>query len=140
MISRYQNWWKKSETRLFNTPSGKKIILGLAASLLKDDNEKTFGYTVIFQDLTEIRNLEEKLQSSERMALLGQLAGGLAHELRNPLSAISGAVEILSTEAQQSDVSYRLSRVATREIERLNLMVEDFLLLTSPVQVTNSNL
>ncbi len=131
---------KKRNQISFNTPSGKKLILGLAASLLKDDNEKTIGYTVIFQDLTEIRNLEEKLQSSERMALLGQLAGGLAHELRNPLSAISGAVEILSTEAQQSDVSFRLSKVATREIERLNLMVEDFLLLTSPVQVTNSKL
>ena len=111
---------KKRNQINFNTPGGKKLILGLAASLLKDDNDNTIGYTVIFQDLTEIRNLEEKLQSSERMALLGQLAGGLAHELRNPLSAISGAVEILSTEAQQSDVSYRLSRVATREIERLN--------------------
>ncbi len=131
---------KKRNQINFYTPGGKKLILGLAASLLKDDNEKTIGYTVIFQDLTEIRNLEEKLQSSERMALLGQLAGGLAHELRNPLSAISGAVEILSTEAQQSDISYRLSRVATREIERLNLMVEDFLLLTSPVKVTNSKL
>jgi len=125
---------------IFNTPGGKKLILGLSASLLRDDNENTIGYTVIFQDLTEIRNLEEKLQSSERMALLGQLAGGLAHELRNPLSAISGAIEILSTEAQQSDISYRLSRVATREIERLNLIVEDFLLLTSPVKVTNSKL
>ncbi len=125
---------------IFHTPGGKKLILGLSASLLRDDNENTIGYTVIFQDLTEIRNLEEKLQSSERMALLGQLAGGLAHELRNPLSAISGAIEILSTEAQQSDISYRLSRVATREIERLNLIVEDFLLLTSPVKVTNSKL
>jgi len=125
---------------IFHTPGGKKLILGLSASLLRDDNENTIGYTVIFQDLTEIRNLEEKLQSSERMALLGQLAGGLAHELRNPLSAINGAIEILSTEAQQSDISYRLSRVATREIERLNLIVEDFLLLTSPVKVTNSKL
>jgi len=125
---------------IFHTPGGKKLILGLSASLLRDDNENTIGYTVIFQDLTEIRNLEEKLQSSERMALLGQLAGGLAHELRNPLSAISGAIEILSTEAQQSDISYRLSRVATREIERLNLIVEDFLLLTSPVKATNSKL
>jgi len=125
---------------IFHTPGGKKLILGLSASLLRDDNENTIGYTVIFQDLTEIHNLEEKLQSSERMALLGQLAGGLAHELRNPLSAISGAIEILSTEAQQSDISYRLSRVATREIERLNLIVEDFLLLTSPVKVTNSKL
>lgn len=125
---------------IFHTPGGKKLILGLSASLLRDDNENTIGYTVIFQDLTEIRNLEEKLQSSERMALLGQLAGGLAHEFRNPLSAISGAIEILSTEAQQSDISYRLTRVATREIERLNLIVEDFLLLTSPVKVTNSKL
>lgn len=131
---------KKRNQINFNTPGGRKLILGLAASLLKDDNDNKIGYTVIFQDLTEIRNLEEKLQSSQRMALLGQLAGGLAHELRNPLSAISGAVEILSTEAKQSEVSYRLSRVATREIERLNLMVEDFLLLTSPVKVTNSKL
>lgn len=131
---------KKRNQINFNTPGGRKLILGLAASLLKDDNDNKIGYTVIFQDLTEIRNLEEKLQSSQRMALLGQLAGGLAHELRNPLSAISGAVEILSTEAEQSEVSYRLSRVATREIERLNLMVEDFLLLTSPVKVTNSKL
>lgn len=125
---------------IFHTPGGKKLILGLSASLLRDDNENNIGYTVIFQDLTEIRNLEDKLQSSERMALLGQLAGGLAHELRNPLSAISGAIEILSTEVQHSDISYRLSRVATREIERLNLIVEDFLLLTSPVKVTNSKL
>ena len=125
---------------IFHTPGGKQLILGLSASLLRDDNENTIGYTVIFQDLTEIRNLEEKLETSERMALLGQLAGGLAHELRNPLSAISGAIEILSSEAQQSDISYRLSRVATREIERLNLIVEDFLLLTGPVKESNSKL
>lgn len=124
----------------FYTPGGRQLILGLAASLLKDDENNTVGYTVIFQDLTEIRKLEEKLHSSEKMALLGQLAGGLAHELRNPLSAISGAVEILSSEAEQSEISHRLSRVASREIERLNLMVEDFLLLTSPVNGTNLKL
>jgi two-component system sensor histidine kinase PilS (NtrC family) len=131
---------KKRDQINFYTPGGKQLILGLSASLLKDDENKTVGYTVIFQDLTEIRNLEEKLRSSEKMAFLGQLAGGLAHELRNPLSAISGAVEILSSEAEQSEISYRLSRVASREIERLNLIVEDFLLLTSPVNVTNSKL
>lgn len=131
---------KKRNQINFYTTGGKQLILGLNASLLKDDEYNTVGYTVIFQDLTEIRNLEEKLHSSEKMALLGQLAGGLAHELRNPLSAISGAVEILSSEAKQSDISYRLSSVASREIERLNLMVEDFLLLTSPVNGTDSKL
>ena len=124
----------------YYTPAGKNLILGISASLLKDEYNKTRGYTVIFQDLTEIRNLEERLRSSEKMAILGQLAGGLAHELRNPLSAISGAIEILSSEVTQSETTYRLSRVASREIERLNLMVEDFLLLTSPVNNLNTNL
>ena len=74
------------------------------------------------------------------MAILGQLSGGLAHELRNPLSAISGAVEILSTEVAQNETTYRLSKVASREIERLNLMVEDFLLLTTPVNELNASI
>ncbi|MGI9553807.1 MAG: two-component system sensor histidine kinase NtrB [Thermodesulfobacteriota bacterium] len=121
----------------YYTPAGKIMILGLAASLLKDESDSTRGYTVIFQDLTEIRNLEERLRSSEKMAILGQLSGGLAHELRNPLSAISGAIEILSAEVAQNDTTYRLSKVATREIERLNLMVEDFLLLTTPANELN---
>ncbi|MGI9534032.1 MAG: two-component system sensor histidine kinase NtrB, partial [Thermodesulfobacteriota bacterium] len=124
----------------YYTPAGKNLILGLAASLLKDDSNNTRGYTVIFQDLTEIRNLEERLRSSEKLAILGQLSGGLAHELRNPLSAISGAIEILSSEVAQNDTTYRLSKVATREIERLNLMVEDFLLLTTPVNELNTSI
>ena len=117
---------KKRDQINYFSPKGQNLILGLSASLLKDDEGTTQGYTVIFQDLTEIRDLEQKLESSEKMALLGQLAGGLAHELRNPLSAISGAIEVLNTEIKQNETTYRLSKVASREIERLNLIVEDF--------------
>jgi len=124
----------------YYTPAGKSLILGIAASLLKDETNSTRGYTVIFQDLTEIRNLEERLRSSEKMAILGQLSGGLAHELRNPLSAISGAIEILNSEVAQNETTYRMSKVASREIERLNLMVEDFLLLTTPLNELNTNI
>jgi signal transduction histidine kinase len=68
------------------------------------------------------------------MALLGQLAAGLAHELRNPLSAISGAVEILGSDVKPTEENLRLVRMATQEVERLNLLVEDFLILTMPIQ------
>ena len=130
---------KRNQINYF-TPAGKNMILGLAASLLKDESNKVRGYTVIFQDLTEIRNLEERLRSSEKMAILGQLSGGLAHELRNPLSAISGAIEILNSEVAQNETTHRMSKVASREIERLNLMVEDFLLLTTPVNEVNTSI
>jgi signal transduction histidine kinase len=71
---------------------------------------------------------------SEKMALLGRLSAGLAHEIRNPLSAISGAVEVLGEEVKPTEDNLRLVRVVTQEVERLNLLVEDFLLLTTPIQ------
>jgi signal transduction histidine kinase len=77
--------------------------------------------------------------TSEKMAVLGQLSAGLAHELRNPLSAISGAVEILKEDMTPSDEHERLIGVATQEVERLNLLVEDFLILTMPMQKNQSS-
>jgi two-component system sensor histidine kinase PilS (NtrC family) len=116
-------------------PHGKKLILGFSSSILRDsEEEEVKGHIIIFQDLTEIRRLEERLRLSEKVALLGQLAAGLAHEIRNPLSIISGSVEILSSDIKPSDENLRLFKVATQEMEKLNLLVEDFLLLTNPIQ------
>lgn len=123
---------QREELRYRNT-GGQEIVLGFSASLLRDSNGVNHGYTIVFQDLTEIRELEERVKNSEKMALLGQLSGGLAHEIRNPLSAISGSIEILSSDIDENDDYYRLIKVASREIERVNLIVEDFLLLTVPV-------
>ena len=125
---------KKREQMLYAKPDGRKLTLGFSSSNLKDTENNTQGYIIIFQDLTEVKELEEKLNTSERMALLGQLAAGLAHELRNPLSAISGAVEILGSDVKPTEDNLRLIRMATQEVERLNLLVEDFLILTMPIQ------
>ncbi|MCC6713028.1 MAG: PAS domain S-box protein [Candidatus Dadabacteria bacterium] len=125
---------RKREQMLYTTPGGGKLTLGFSSSGLKDPEGTTQGYIIIFQDLTEVKELEDRLRTSEKMALLGQLAAGLAHELRNPLSAISGAVEILSAEVKPTEENLRLSRMATQEVERLNLLVEDFLILTMPIQ------
>ncbi len=125
---------KKREQMLYTAPDGRMVTLGFSSSELRDMEEKTQGYIIIFQDLTEVKELEDRLRTSEKMALLGQLAAGLAHELRNPLSAISGAVEILSSDVKPTEENLRLVRMASQEVERLNLLVEDFLILTMPIQ------
>jgi two-component system sensor histidine kinase PilS (NtrC family) len=125
---------KKREQMLYTAPDGRMVTLGFSSSELRDTDEKTQGYIIIFQDLTDVKELEDRLRTSEKMALLGQLAAGLAHELRNPLSAISGAVEILSSDVKPTEENLRLVRMASQEVERLNLLVEDFLILTMPIQ------
>lgn len=124
----------KREQMLYTVPDGRKLTLGFSSSDLKDPEENVQGYIIIFQDLTEVKELEHRLRTTEKMALLGQLAAGLAHELRNPLSAISGAVEILSSDVKPTEENLRLVRMASQEVERLNLLVEDFLILTMPIQ------
>jgi len=125
---------KKREQMLYTAPDGRMVTLGFSSSDLKDTDEKTRGYIIIFQDLTEVKELEDRLRTSEKMALLGQLAAGLAHELREPRSAISGAVEILGGDVKPTEENLRLVRMASQEVERLNLLVEDFLILTMPIQ------
>jgi two-component system sensor histidine kinase PilS (NtrC family) len=125
---------KKREQMLYTTPDGRRLTLGFSSSVLRDGEGQKKGYIIIFQDLTEIKELESRLRTSEKLALLGQLSAGLAHEIRNPLSAISGSVEILSEDIKPTEENIRLVRVATQEVERLNLLVEDFLLLTVPIQ------
>lgn len=122
------------EQTTYTRPDGRTLMLGFSSSDLKDTDEAVQGYIIIFQDLTEVKQLEERLRTSEKMAILGQLSAGLAHELRNPLSAISGAVEMLREDVEPSQENERLIRVATQEVERLNLLVEDFLILTMPIQ------
>ncbi|MFI5322245.1 MAG: nitrogen regulation protein NR(II) [Thermodesulfobacteriota bacterium] len=129
---------KKREQMIYSAPDGRKVTIGFSSSDLKDTEEKTQGYIMIFQDLTEVKELEDRLKSSEKMALLGQLAAGLAHELRNPLSAISGAVEILGGDVKPTEENLRLVRMASQEVERLNLLVEDFLILTMPIKKLTS--
>jgi two-component system sensor histidine kinase PilS (NtrC family) len=125
---------KKREQMQYTTPGGRDITLGFSSSVLRDEEGTMKGYIIIFQDLTEVKELEGRLQTSEKMALLGQLSAGLAHEIRNPLSAISGAVEVLSDEVKPTENNLRLIKVVAQEVERLNLLVEDFLLLTMPIQ------
>lgn len=130
----FEELLSKKREEILHSADEKELILGFSSSTLRDSKDEVRGHIIIFQDLTEIKKLEERLRLSEKMALLGQLSAGLAHEIRNPLSVISGSIEVLSNDVKPSDENARLLKIAIQEVERLNLLVEDFLLLTSPIQ------
>ena len=123
---------------LYYRPDGEKITLGFSYSVLRDTEGENQGHIIVFKDITEMMELQNRLRSSEKMALLGQLSAALAHEIRNPLSAMSGAIEVLGEEITPSEENNRLIAVASQEVERLNFMVEDFIVLTSPIQTVST--
>ena len=88
---------------------------------------KTIGYVYTFDDLTEIRRLERDLRIQDRLAAVGRLAAAIAHEIRNPLTSIAGSVSMLSGIADLSDEHRQLLQIVTRESERLNSIITDFL-------------
>ncbi|HET8759989.1 MAG TPA: ATP-binding protein, partial [Nitrospiria bacterium] len=111
---------------------GRRVLLGMTLSWLKDSNGEPMGMVGIFQDLTEIKALEDKVRQRERLASVGELAAGLAHEIRNPLAAISGAMEVLQQDLRLEGEPGTLMGIALRETERLDDLIGQFLLYARP--------
>jgi two-component system sensor histidine kinase PilS (NtrC family) len=85
------------------------------------------GHVYTFDDLTELRRLEHEIRMRDRLAAVGRLAAGIAHEIRNPLSSIAGSVKVLSNIATLSEDQRKLVDIVTRESDRLNAIITDFL-------------
>ncbi|MBN2317434.1 MAG: PAS domain S-box protein [Acidobacteria bacterium] len=113
-------------------PKGDKRFLGFSVSPLMDNGHQLLGYILSFQDLTEIIRLEEEVRLKDRMAAIGRMAAGIAHEIRNPLAAMQGSVEILRSHSTLPGVDERLLDILIRESDRLNKFVEDFLNFARP--------
>lgn len=114
---------------------GRRVLLGMTLSWLKDSDGAPVGMVGIFQDLTEIKALEDRVHQRERLASVGELAAGLAHEIRNPLAAISGAMEVLQQDLSLHGEYQTLMGIAMRETERLNGLIGQFLLYARPASV-----
>ena len=111
---------------------GKRICLRFSISPLKLPNEEQKGKILFFQDMTEVRQIEEEMKKVEDLALIGQLAAGIAHEIRNPMASISGSVQMLSEGLEKHDVNNRLMNIVLTEIGRLNRLINDFLIFARP--------
>ena len=120
------------ETR-FPRKDGTSLILGFSISPLKDSSDREMGNIFIFQDLTRLREMEEHLKRSERLASVGKMAAGIAHEIRNPLASISGSIEILKDDLGNSPQNQQLMGIILREVNRLNSLIADFLLFARPI-------
>jgi two-component system sensor histidine kinase PilS (NtrC family) len=111
---------------------GVRLVLGITTSPLRDNRDVVVGRIFNFQDLTELRAMEGQVKRAERLAVIGGLAAGVAHEIRNPLASISGSIELLRNAPSGDEDSRPLMDIITREIDRLNVMVDDLLDYASP--------
>jgi two-component system, NtrC family, sensor histidine kinase PilS len=114
------------------TPAGAARNIGFAVSPLSTLDGKAAGYTLIFQDLTEMKKLEAELRLKDRMAAVGELSAGIAHEIRNPLAAIAGSVQVLKGSKSLTSQEQRLMSIVLKESERLNKSISDFLRFVRP--------
>lgn len=125
--------YQRYETTLIDE-KGHKIYLGFSISPLTDPDGKVIGHTLIFQDITRFKEMEEQMKRFDRMAAIGSLAAGLAHEIRNPLASLSGSIQMLKSELSLDESQNHLMEIILRESERLNALITDFLLFAHPPQ------
>lgn len=113
---------------------GSALELGVSISPLRNNRDVVMGRIVNFQDLTELRQMEKQIKQAERLAVVGTLAAGIAHEIRNPLASISGSIELLNEPSEQDsdDEQRALMQIVTREVDRLNTLITDLLAYTNP--------
>ncbi|HWM91789.1 MAG TPA: ATP-binding protein [Thermoanaerobaculia bacterium] len=111
---------------------GDTQYVGFSISQLNDADGRHRGYIIIFQDFTRWRKLEGELRIKDRMAAVGELAAGLAHEIGNPLAAISGSVQMLSSSPNANPSQRKLIEILLKESQRLDRTIKGFLRFARP--------
>lgn len=119
---------------VFMNGDGRNIYLGFSISPLTDPDGSLIGHTLIFQDITKFKEMEEQMNRLDKMGAIGLLAAGMAHEIRNPLASLSGSIQMLKSELRLKRHQQQLMKIILRESERLNALITDFLLFATPPQ------
>lgn len=114
------------------TPEGFAVRIGYGVSPLFSETHETSGLIVTFQDLTEIRSMEESVRRKDRLAAVGRVGAGLAHEIRNPLGAMRGAIQVLESNTPKESIQADLMGIILRESDRLNSIITNFLSYARP--------
>src|SRR5215470_6964049 len=111
----------------FQPADGFRKTFRVIVSALIIPGREASGSVYTFDDLTEIRRLEREVRIQDRLAAVGRLAAAIAHEIRNPLTSIAGSVSMLSSASEVTEEQRQLLQIVTRESERLNNIITDFL-------------
>lgn len=114
------------------TPEGFAVHVGYGISPLFSEAGEMSGLIITFQDLTEVRSMEENVRRKDRLAAVGRVAAGLAHEIRNPLGAMRGAIQVLQSQTPPETAQASLMEIILRESDRLNKIITNFLTYARP--------
>jgi two-component system, NtrC family, sensor histidine kinase PilS len=114
------------------TAEGMRLRLGFSISPLFSETGETTGTVIAFQDLTHIRALEETSRRQDQLAAIGRMAASIAHEIRNPLAAMRGSIQMLRHEMEGDSSQAELMEIILRESDRLNRIITDFLNYARP--------
>jgi two-component system sensor histidine kinase PilS (NtrC family) len=123
----------------YRTGDGRQLEIGLMITMIALPNGRS-GYLYTFQDVTELRRLERTARMQQRLAAVGEMAAGIAHEIRNPLAAMSGSIQVLRQELPLSEDQSQLMDIVLRESERLNDTIRSFLAYARPQKFSMTNL
>ena len=115
----------------YRTGDGRQIELGFTATQLQTPGGNA-GLLFAFQDVTDIKKLERDARLRQRLAAVGEMAAGIAHEIRNPLASMSGSIQILRQELPLTEEQAQLMDIVLRESERLNDTIRSFLAYARP--------
>jgi two-component system sensor histidine kinase PilS (NtrC family) len=115
-----------------STPDGFAVRIGFSISQLFSEDNEPSGLIVTFQDLTQIRSMEESIRRKDRLAAVGRVGAGLAHEIRNPLGAMRGAIQVLESNMPPESIQADLMSIILRESDRLNSIITNFLSYARP--------
>lgn len=115
-----------------STPEGFAVRIGYSIARLYSETNEASGYIITFQDLTEIRSMEESIRRKDRLAAVGRVGAGLAHEIRNPLGAMRGAIQVLESSMPPNSIQIDLMGIILRESDRLNSIITNFLSYAKP--------
>jgi len=121
-----------------NTAEGMRARLGFSISPLSTESGETTGMVITFQDLTQVRTLEETSRRQDRLAAIGRMAASIAHEIRNPLAAMRGSIQMLRSEMDSDSSQAELMEIILRESDRLNRIITDFLSYARPRSLTQA--
>ena len=120
------------------TADGLRLRLGFSVSPLFAETGDTTGTVITFQDLTRIRALEETSRRQDRLAAIGRMAASIAHEIRNPLAAMRGSIQMLRADMEGESSQTELMEIILRESDRLNRIISDFLSYARPRSIIQS--
>ncbi|MBW2283954.1 MAG: PAS domain-containing protein [Deltaproteobacteria bacterium] len=116
---------------------GVRIPLEIIATAIEDERRSHQAYAVLFRDLSEIRRLKEEVARSQRLASIGRLAAGVAHEIRNPLSSIKGFATYFKHRYKDVPEDQNTAEIMIQEVERLNRVIGELLEFARPMHLQN---